>query len=481
MIRRIVILGAAGDLAFRYLLPALARLHEAGRLPDSFTIVALARDDWDTAIYRSRAAERLERHAAGVARSSREALTAMLQYHRADAGDRARVAAALGPSREPLVAYLALPPAVFAPAIETLSAIGLLEGSRIAVEKPFGEDLASARALNRMLHETFPEEAVFRVDHFLEMQTVQNILGLRFANRVFEPLWNRDHVERIELFWEETLALEGRASYYDSAGALRDVIQNHLLQLFCLIGMEAPVTLGERDLRDRKVDVLRAVRRLSREEVERGTVRARYGPGRIGERDVPAYADESGVDPDRQTETLAQITLRIDNWRWAGVPFVLRTGKALARERFEVAVHLKPVPHLSFGETTELRPNVLRLQFNPDRIALAVNINGPGDPFDLERTELRAELAPHDLPEYGRLLLDILEGNPTFSVRADEAEESWRIVEPILEAWAQGRVPLLEYPAGSEGPQGPAPPRNGTDGEQGVTVSPRVTPPQPEG
>ncbi len=457
MIRRIVIFGAAGDLTFRYLLPALARLHEAGRLPDGFTIAALARDDWDTGTYRSRAAERLERHAAGVAHSSREALTAMLEYHRADVGDRARVAEALGPSREPLVAYLALPPAVFAPAIEALSGVGLPAGSRIVVEKPFGEDLASARALNRMLHETFPEEAVFRVDHFLEMQTVQNVLGLRFANRIFEPLWNRDHVERVELSWEETLTLEGRSSYYDSAGALRDVIQNHLLQLLCLIGMEPPVTLGERDLRDRKVDVLRAVRRLSREEVERGTVRARYGPGRIGGRDVPAYADEDGVDPDRQTETFAQITLRIDNWRWAGVPFVLRTAKALARERFEVAVHLKPVPHLSFGETTGLRPNVLRLQFNPDRIALAVNINGPGDPFDLEHIELSAELAPHDLPEYGRLLLDILEGNPTFSVRADEAEESWRIVEPILEAWAQGRVPLLEYPAGSDGPEGTTP------------------------
>jgi glucose-6-phosphate 1-dehydrogenase len=457
MIRRIVIFGAAGDLTFRYLLPSLAQLHEAGSLPDGLTVVAVARDDWDTRTFRRRAAERLERHAGDVAHASREALTAMLEYHRADVGNREQVAEVLGPVREPLVAYLALPPAVFAPAIEALSGIGLPEGSRIVVEKPFGEDLSSAWALNRMLHETFPEEAVFRVDHFLEMQTVQNILGLRFANRVFEPLWNRDHVERVELFWEEMLTLEGRSSYYDTAGALRDVVQNHLLQLLCLIGMEAPITLSERDLRDRKVDVLRAVRRLSREEVERRTVRARYGRGRIGERDVPAYADEDGVDPDRATETFAQITLMIDNWRWADVPFVLRTGKALAKERFEVAIHLKPVPHLSFGQATEPQPNALRLQLSPDRIALAVNINGPSDPFDLQRIELDAELTPHDLPEYGRLLLDILEGNRTFSIRADEAEESWRIVEPILEVWAQGRIPLLEYPAGSDGPEGTAP------------------------
>jgi glucose-6-phosphate 1-dehydrogenase len=230
------------------------------------------------------------------------------------------------------------------------------------------------------------------------------------------------------------------------------MIQNHLLQLLCLVAMEAPLAFNERDLRDRKADVLRAVRRLSPEEVERQTLRARYSAGRIGDREIPAYMDEPGVDPQRGTETFAQIVLMIDNWRWADVPFLLRTGKALAKERREIAIHFQPVPYLAFGEDSAPSPNVLRLRLDPDRVSLSTNINGPGDPFALEQVALDAELAPQDLPAYGRLLLDALEGNPVFSIRADEAEASWEIVEPILDAWSAERVPLLEYPAGSEGP-----------------------------
>ena len=449
MIRRFVVLGATGDLASRHLLPALARLHEAGKLPAELSILGAAREDWDTATLRAHMTQRLARHAAGTAPASRHAVVSRLVYQRADASDPADMARMLDGVREPGVVYLALPPSVLEAAVQAAAGLRLAEGSRLVVEKPFGENLASARTLNRLLRAAFPETAVFRMDHFLGKQTVQNILGLRFANRVFEPLWNRSHIARVEIIWDETLALEGRAAYYDSAGALRDMIQNHLLQLLCLIGMEAPISLSERDFRDRKVDVLRAVRRLALDEVERRTVRARYDAGRIGDRPVPAYVGEDGVDPNRKTETFAQVRFSIDNWRWAGVPFLLRTGKALARNRQEIAIHFQPVPHLVFGREADPRPNILRLQLDPDRMSLGVNINGAGDRFELDR-----DLAAQDLSAYARLILDILEGDPTLSIRGDEAEESWRIVEPILDAWAAERVPLGTYPAGAANPAG---------------------------
>ena len=452
MIRRLLIFGATGDLTHRYLLPALARLREAGMLPEGFGVTALGRDEMDAEGFRASAAEGLGEHAAEVTAQARRELVKVLDYHRADVTDPGQVRAALGDAGEPVVAYLALPPGVFAPTIRALEGAGLPEGSRIVVEKPFGEDLESAKELNRLLHGSFSEESVFRVDHFLALQTVQNVLGLRFANRVFEPLWNHDHVERVEIVWDETLALEGRAGYYDTAGALKDMIQNHLLQLLCLVGMEPPATLGERDLRDRKVDLLRAVRRPSPEEVERHSVRARYAAGRIGDREVPAYVDEEGVDPERETETFAGVTLFVDNPRWSGVPFVLRSGKALARDRHEISVRFKPVPHLAFGQRAEPQPNVLRLGIEPDSISLGIEVNGAGDFFDLEHVELGAEFAPQGLPAYAHVLLRALGGDPTLSIRADEAEESWRIVEPIIEGWEGGKVPLLEYPAGSDGP-----------------------------
>lgn len=447
----LVIFGATGDLTGRYLLPALARLVAARSLPAELLVRGAGREELDTARYREHAARRLADHAADVSADDRGRVLDRLDYVTADVTDPAAVAAAIRDLPTPLALYLALPPGLFAPTVTALADAGLPPQSRIVLEKPFGSDQDSAGELNRLLAEVSDESGIFRVDHFLAKQTVQNVLGLRFANRIFEPLWNARHIRDVEIVWDETLTLEGRASYYDRAGALRDMLQNHLLQLLCLVAMEPPHTLGARDLRDRKVDVLRAVRALTPDEVARHTTRARYTAGRVGDREVPDYTAEPGVDPDRETETYAAMTCWIDNWRWAGVPFRLRSGKALAARRSHIAVRFRDVPHLVFGQHEEPAPNVLRLALDPDRIELSMNLNGAGDPFDLEPACLRTALAPQELPAYSRLLLDVFEGDATLSIRGDEAEEAWRIMDPVLTAWADGAAPLREYPAGSAG------------------------------
>jgi glucose-6-phosphate 1-dehydrogenase len=444
---RIVILGITGDLARRYLVPAIAALDQAGRLPEHVAIVGVGRSSLSDDELRRRLHAGVRGHAVDAPIIDR------ITYRRAEMDDVAALRDILA-SEESAVIYLALPPAVAERAVATIEAAGPPTGTRIVVEKPFGEDLATAQQLNTLLHRTFPEDDVFRVDHFLHKQTVQNLLGIRFANRVFEPLWNRDNIEGVEIRWDERVGLEGRAGYYDRAGALRDMIQNHLLQLAALIGMEPPATMSARDLRDRKVELLRAVRRPTTAEVVEGSLRARYGAGTIDGRAYPAYVDEEGVDPKRETETFAEVTLFVDNWRWAGVPFILRTGKAIGHDRREIVIRYRAVPHLAFEDHFEPTANLLRMDLDPDRLTLTLNVNGRGDPFDLEELDLRADLAPNDLPTYARVLLAVLEGDPVLSIRNDEAEEAWRIVEPILAAWSANAVPMVEYAAGSSGPAG---------------------------
>jgi len=449
MINRLVIFGATGDLTARYLLPGIAALRVTGQLPEGFSLTCSGREDWDTDRYRQWASAQLERHAGGVAVDVRHALVAATGYQQADVTDAPAVAAVVA-GDAPVAAYLALPPVVFPAAVSALRDAPLPPGSRIVLEKPFGEDLGDAVALNELLRGFMAEEAVFRVDHFLAMTTVQNILGARLANRVLEPIWNSTHIAEVDIVWEESLALEGRAGYYDGVGALKDMIQNHLLQLLCLIAMEPPVSLGERDLRDRKVDVLRSVRPLTETDVVTRTRRARYAAWRIGDREVPAYAEEDGVDPAHRTETFAEIALEVDNWRWPGTTFRLRAAKALGRDRKEVAVRFREVPHLPIPVTVE--PNVIRFGLDPE--SLGLDIYGTGrHRGDLEPLHLGAQLPPPELPAYGQLLLDVLHENVALSIRGDEAEESWRVVAPVLDGWAKDLVPLQEYPAGSLGPQ----------------------------
>lgn len=473
MIERLILFGATGDLAGRFVLPALAELHDEGNLPETFGIVGAAREDLDDEQFRQHVAQELEQHSASdVSAASREAVMRALHYRRVDFNDAGSVAAALsdaggkstaGAQGEPVAAYLALPTGVFPAAVKALGRVGLPKGSRIVLEKPFGEDLNGAIALNKLLETVTGvagEKAIFRVDHALALATVQNLLSVRLANRVLEPIWNSAHIEQIDIIWDETLALENRASYYDRAGALKDVIQNHLLQILCIIAMEPPVTIGEQDLRDGKFEVLRSVRLLTPADAARQSRRARYTAGQLADtggadgRSVPAYVEENGVDPERETETFAEITLELDSWRWAGTRFVLRTGKALSQRRKEAVVRFRPVPHLPFGgEVARPAANELRIGLDgPYDFTLCLTGLETGPPPHLAPMILVAKLPAPELPAYSRVLMDVLTGNSALSIRGDEAEQAWRVVTPVLEAWADERVPMEEYRAGSNGP-----------------------------
>lgn len=442
----LLILGASGDLAARLLMPALGRLLtvEPNR---RLALLGSGVEELSQEQWRDRV-----RNSIQSSDSSGDAVDELLKntaYQQADVTDPDQLGKLLDRCDDPVALYFALPPSITAQACQALERIELPEGLQLALEKPFGTDRASAHQLNRQLAGLVDESQIHRIDHFLGRGSVLNILGLRFANRVFEPVWNNQHIASVDIIYDEPLGLENRARYYDGAGAMVDMIQSHLLQVLSVFAMEAPATTGEADIRDAKSMVLRATRVP---DPVGGTRRARYTAGSVDGRQLPAYVDEPGVDPGKHTETLAEVTVHVDNWRWAGVPFTLRSGKALGEHRREIVVTFKPAAHVPQGLTGVTRATRIRIAIEPDEMTMGINVNGPGDPYTLERAELTAAFGDDGLPAYGEVLEGLMDGDPTWSVRGDTAEECWRIVEPVLDAWHAGSVPLDEYPAGSSGP-----------------------------
>ena len=447
--RTLLILGASGDLTARLLLPGLGGLLAGDGVKD-LLLVGSGRDGWDDNRWRKRVADSFAAVDAGGPQV--DTVLNGARYLEADVTVERDLRRLLDARQGRLVIFFALSPSVTAQACRVLCDIGLPEGTRLVLEKPFGTDAASAAALNDLLARLVPEDQVYRVDHYLGMATVLNIVGLRFANRMLESVLNAEHVQSVDIVFDETLALEGRAGYYDRAGALVDMIQSHSLQVLALLAMEAPSTLEARDFRDGKALVLRATR-VWDDDPATWSRRARYTVGEIDGRRLPSYVEEDGVDPDRKTETFAEVVLAVNTWRWAGVPFRVRAGKALRSLRKEAVVTFKQPPWVPTGLTGYDRPDRLRIGFDPDRLCLDLNINGPNDPSVIEPVTLEANLGPGQLPPYGEVLRGVFEGDPTLSVRGDTAVECWRIVEPVLEAWREDEVPLQEYPAGTTGPE----------------------------
>ncbi|HEU4752067.1 MAG TPA: glucose-6-phosphate dehydrogenase, partial [Armatimonadota bacterium] len=467
---------ASGDLTRRKLIPALWNLYMERRLPEAFSIIGLARSEKSDESFRQEARE-------AVARYSRFREPDPEEWDRFAAGlfylrgqyDSPQTFQQLRGLLDHLcdqrgscgntLFYLATPPSGYEEIVEQLGAAGFSaqtgkgQWSRIIVEKPFGRDLASARSLNAKLKRVFNEDQIYRIDHYLGKETVQNLLVLRFANGIFEPIWNRRYVDHVQVSAAEDLGVEGRGAYYEEAGALRDMVQNHLMQVMCLTAMEPPTRFDHRQVRNEKMKVLEAVRPISIDEVPEWTVLGQYGPGVIHGRPVPGYKQEPGVSPTSRTETYAAVKFLVDNWRWAGVPFYLRTGKRLPERLTEVSIHFKRAPHLLFRDFGDEAPerNVLTIRIQPDEgICLRFGVKVPGTGMVIRPVTMRfsyAEEFHQEPPEaYERLLLDCMLGDITLFSRDDWMEASWALIDPILQWWHGGDFDLPQYPAGTWGP-----------------------------
>lgn len=477
----IVLFGASGDLARRMVMPAIFRLWRRGLLSPDFRLIGYARTKLTDDEFRGRMRTAV---VSGPAPGDDEAwadFAARLSYIAAEYhGDNLQGYAELarrfeqpGDGREARrLFYLATPPSVFAPIMQHLSDAKLAGTSykapaggwaRFVIEKPFGHDLASARSLNADIDRFFDENDIYRIDHFLGKEIVQNLFALRFANGIFEPVWNRTYIDHVQITASEPLGMEGRGSYYETAGAMRDMVQNHLLQLFALIAIEPPSEWNSRAVRDEKVKVLRAVRKISSDEAEKASVRGQYGEGSIAGERVPAYREEKAVAAESTVETYAALKLHVDNMRWADVPFYLRSGKRLAARATEIVVEFKPPPHTPFkpggAHGAFARPNRLVATISPhESVVLEVVGKLPGQkmrlqPIDLDYCYTGSRSDRESPSAYEHLLLDVLSADPTFFARADEVEAAWEIVDPVIAKWRSQRpADFPNYAAGSSGP-----------------------------
>ncbi len=475
----VVIFGATGDLARRKLVPSLFRLVRLGMIRPAFSIVGVARRPQTDEIFRSEMAASVLGPSPSA--SDRDLWDTFAQglfyvqgeFHDSQGYERLRDTLerldrerGTGGNR---IYYLATSPEFYAEIVQGLGRHGLVDRGaavrdgrrpwiRVIVEKPFGRDLQSAQALNQTLLRVFRENQIYRIDHYLGKETVQNILVFRFANGIFEPVWNQHYVDHVQITVAEMVGVEERAGYYETAGILRDIVQNHMMQLLTLVAMEAPVAFEADEVREEKVKVLRAARRIGRDDAAHSAVLAQYGPGLIGEEVARGYREEPRVAPDSRTPTFAAVRLFLDNWRWAGVPFYLRSGKRLPKRVTEVAVQFKRAPQRLFQGVTD--PNLLTLTIQPDEgISLRFAAKVPGTTMTLQPVHMGflygAAFGGEELSAYERLLLDCMLGDPTLFTRRDEAEEAWELIEPLLEWWedAASPPPLETYEAGTWGPE----------------------------